>query len=240
MSAVTNIRDLIVDAQDPWSGQKPKNSREKLTDVSHIFGGLYISDDSCFVETFKSNSNNFESIISACGFARMQRAQPALAEVKREEIEAHFQDRKVEWLQIGDAVPDDKHAWTDIVFNATFPKDELARADFEIARKSEKPEDVAFRAKKRAAVQQQSSDTWFTPTFDILRAAVNGKKTLVHCHGGVSRSSAVVAAFFIKEYGVPADRAVAFLRTKRFCVDPKCVENLREYARLLQKSPTEQ
>lgn len=230
------IRDSILSAKDPWEGKTPENPREGCKVVSEILGGLYISNDAAFGKTFReSNPHNFEAIISACGFPRIQRAIPDLATVKRLEVETYFQERKVEWLQIGDAVPDDDKAWGDIVFNATFPQHPLARADFEIERKSTKPEDVEFRAKRRKIVEEYAPGQWFKPTFELLRQAVAGKKTLVHCHHGASRSPAVVVAFLIHDYHVSAEQAVAFLRSKRYCVDPKCIKDLQHYAIALQK-----
>src|SRR5690242_14947070 len=120
--SVGGIRDLIVEAKDPWDGKIPPNAREGFSDVSHIAGGLYISNHSRFVETFQTNPNNFEVIVSVCGYPRLQRAQQdILKAVERSTVENHFKERKVEWLQIGDAVPDDNEAWTDLIFNATFP-----------------------------------------------------------------------------------------------------------------------
>lgn len=236
-NSVNLARDLINAAQDPWNEQTSKNLRlEGISDVSHIIGGLYISNDACFIETSRTNPNGFQSIVSACGFSRIQRANSeVLTAVQRSTVETRFQERKIEWLQIGDAVPDDPQAWTDIVFNATFPESPLTRVDFEIARNSTKPEDMEFRAKKRTLVQQHSADRWFKPTFDVLKEAINGKKTLVHCLHGRSRSAAVVIAFFIKEYHVTAEQGLAFLRTKRSCVDPKCIDDLKQYAQSLNE-----
>lgn len=47
-----------------------------------------------------------------------------------------------------------------------------------------------------------------------------GGVVLVHCHGGVSRSPAVVAAFLMTHHGWTRDKALAHLRTLRPCIDP--------------------
>lgn len=42
-----------------------------------------------------------------------------------------------------------------------------------------------------------------------------GKNVLVHCHAGVSRSAAILAAFLIRERKCTAEQAVAFIKSKR-------------------------
>lgn len=228
------IRSSIINTQDPWGATTPANPREGLNSLSQIIGELYLSHDGRFVEiNQKNNPNRFETVISVCGYNRIQRSQPTMQSFTRETIETNLKERNVKWLQIGDAVPADEDSFYDIAWNATFPT--RAKADFEIKGGSQDQDDVAFRAKKRNELQQLPPDQWFGPTFDLMREAVAGKrKLLVHCHKAVSRSPTVVAAFLIKEYHVSAEQAVAYLRSKRFCVDPKPMEDLRGYAQALQ------
>jgi hypothetical protein len=233
-SGVSQIRDLIVQATDPWGGIKPKDARRGVKEVHQMLNGIYLSTDASFVEVCqKDNPHKFESVISACGFPRVVRAQPSLAELSRKDVETNFTERNITWLQIGDAVPDDRQAWTDIVFNATFPDSPHSRADYEIENDSITPLHIAFRAMKKEEVLQTPPEQWFEPTFTVLRSGVDGKKTLLHCHLGISRSSTILSAFLIKEFKVSAAQAIAFLRTRRYCINPKSIAGLEAYAKAL-------
>ena len=52
---------------------------------------------------------------------------------------------------------------------------------------------------------------------------------LVHCHAGASRSPSEVIPWLALTYDVTTDQALAWLRSKRFCVEPKSLEEIREY-----------
>ena len=244
----SDTRDEIVRAIDPWSIGK-RNSRAARPYANQVINGLYLGNDEKFAETLNfpcrnykkekidtSNPNQFEVIISLCTYARMVEEMPDLKKMDPKNVDKKFKERGITWIQLGNSLPDDKDAWSDIVFNATFPDSDLTKKDLGIPRKSKKPEHVKFRKNKRLKVEKVSVDKWFEPTFKILDEAVdNGKKTLVHCHAGASRSPALVAAYLIKRYDVTAEQAIAFLRTKRNSSNPKCVKGLKAYAKKLQK-----
>lgn len=211
--------------------------------VSVVIGGLCLANDEKFAETLglacrtkkgvvldTSNPHCFEVIISLCSYTRITRAIPDLQVHALESVEEVLKGKKIAWLQMGRSLPDDVEAWTDLVFNATFPDSDLAKQELEIPRKSQLAEHMAFRALKKSAVLKLHVKEWFAHAFALLDAAVCGKKTLVHCHAGVSRSPALVAAYLINRYHVHADQAVAFLRTKRSLVKPKCIQQLHEYS----------
>ncbi|KZT09688.1 phosphatases II [Laetiporus sulphureus 93-53] len=63
-------------------------------------------------------------------------------------------------------------------------------------------------------------------------------RVLVHCVQGVSRSSSVVCAYLIAEYGWTPDRALQFLLSKYSQAEPNpgFIMQLNEYARSLQGS----
>ena len=48
----------------------------------------------------------------------------------------------------------------------------------------------------------------------------SGKKCLVHCKKGVSRSSSTVIAYIMKEYGWALDKAVDHVKKRRNCITP--------------------
>jgi len=54
----------------------------------------------------------------------------------------------------------------------------------------------------------------------IDKALRSGKHVLVHCQQGVSRSSAIVIAYLIRNHGMSFDNAYAFVKRKRACIKP--------------------
>jgi hypothetical protein len=54
----------------------------------------------------------------------------------------------------------------------------------------------------------------------ISKAIRNNGKVLVHCLCGVSRSSTLVAAFLMYEFGLTCEDAIKLLQSKRACVQP--------------------
>lgn len=243
-----DTREEIVRAVDPWTVGK-RNSKPSRPFANQIIHGLYLGNDEKFAETLgfelrnnsgkkldSSNPHKFEVIISLCTYKRMVEEMPDLKKYKLKTVEKNFKDKGVNWLQMGRSLPDDKEAWTDLVFNATFPNSEMAKQDLEIPKKSKKKKHLKFRAEKKKKIGKLPLDQWFEPTFKLMDEAVHsGKKTLIHCHAGASRSPTLVAAYLINRYNVTAKQAIAFLRTKRNCANPKCVKDLEVYAKALQK-----
>lgn len=237
------IRAEILQAE----GSK-KSGHKSRSCVSVLIGGLCLANDEKFAETLgvacrtkrgtaldTSNPHNFDVVISLCSYTRMVRSMPDLKMYDLKSIEELLKGKKIEWLQIGQALPDDTAAWTDLVFNATFPESDLAKQDLEIPRNSQLAEHVAFRTVKKERVLNHPVEQWFKPVFTMLDEAVLGKKTLVHCHAGVSRSPTLIAAYLINRYQVNADQAVAFLQSKRRSVKPKCIHELRNYSEAIKK-----
>ncbi|BAU80034.1 conserved dual specificity protein phosphatase [Tokyovirus A1] len=70
-----------------------------------------------------------------------------------------------------------------------------------------------------------SSRTNIKPVFRsaasfIQESLAAGLDVLVHCAAGISRSSSVVIAFLMLKRGMTYDTALAFVKSKRKCVDP--------------------
>ena len=58
--------------------------------------------------------------------------------------------------------------------------------------------------------------TWAAETqVKLVREYKAGRTILVHCHAGMQRSAAVVAMFLISMYGMTADEAMAYIKSKR-------------------------
>lgn len=76
-------------------------------------------------------------------------------------------------------------------------------------------------------------------TTKFLRDALRdpNARVLVHCVEGVSRSTSVVCAFLIAEYGYTTERAIQYVKSKRRSAEPNFgfVQQLREYANKLQR-----
>jgi protein-tyrosine phosphatase len=69
------------------------------------------------------------------------------------------------------------------------------------------------RSQDMSAVFEQCAD-------EITRALARGKKVLVHCVAGISRSPSAVAAFLIKNKGMNVDGALAFIQKRRDRISP--------------------
>lgn len=59
---------------------------------------------------------------------------------------------------------------------------------------------------------------WFERSHEFIRTS--RKNVLVHCHAGVSRSATIVISYLMKTNGLSADKAKAFVKNKRKCVNP--------------------
>jgi dual specificity phosphatase 12 len=55
---------------------------------------------------------------------------------------------------------------------------------------------------------------------EIRSQIVRGKGVLVHCMQGASRSVTIVTAYLIKYHNMKSEEALAFMKSKRSCVNP--------------------
>ena len=81
---------------------------------------------------------------------------------------------------------------------------------------------------------------FFDETSDLIDAYLaDGKKILIHCAAGISRSPTILAAYLMRSRGMSCDEALEFIRRARPIVDPNLgfVIQLCAYeARLKQRS----
>ncbi|KAG1863593.1 phosphotyrosine protein [Suillus subalutaceus] len=73
----------------------------------------------------------------------------------------------------------------------------------------------------------------------FIRSALHdpNARILVHCMEGVSRSTSVVCAFLISEYGWTPAQAIQYVKTRRRSAEPNFgfVQQLQEYADTLRR-----
>ncbi|KAG9308411.1 phosphotyrosine protein [Chiua virens] len=76
-------------------------------------------------------------------------------------------------------------------------------------------------------------------TTAFLRAALSdpNARVLVHCMEGVSRSTSVVAAYLIAEFGWSPAQAIQYIKSRRRAAEPNFgfVQQLQEYAESLRR-----
>jgi dual specificity MAP kinase phosphatase len=62
---------------------------------------------------------------------------------------------------------------------------------------------------------------YFDPTFYIIDKALSeGKKVLVHCQAGISRSATIVIAYIMRKQKLLMNQSLQFVYTKRKCISP--------------------
>ncbi|KAF9242062.1 phosphotyrosine protein [Melanogaster broomeanus] len=79
-------------------------------------------------------------------------------------------------------------------------------------------------------------------TTAFLRNAMNdpNSRVLVHCMEGVSRSTSVVCAYLIAEFGWTPAQAIQYVKSRRRSAEPNFgfVQQLQEYADSLRRPPS--
>lgn len=75
---------------------------------------------------------------------------------------------------------------------------------------------IPIMDESRADVSQ-----WFGPAHEFINKNLGaGKKVLVHCGAGISRSATIVISYIMRELGKTVEEALAMVREKRPKVDP--------------------
>lgn len=251
---------MVRHAQDPWQPEEPDYAtvRAQQKTSSHlIVNGLFLGNARGFAQTcglpvkdadavtgkpFPLDTNNpyeFEAVVTVCPIIDMASDFCDFAEIGNveEQLVKSFADRKITWLYVGKAVTDDVHAWDSLVHDCTFDTS-LASSDIRGLRREQfsRIEERKARVLSECMKMEGYIERLFEPVFEELDKAVfEGKKTLVHCHAGISRSATVLAAYLINRFDVTSDQAIAFLRSHRICVNPnpKFKEELTNYAKAL-------
>lgn len=98
------------------------------------------------------------------------------------------------------------------------------------------PDDFIYLTLPIRDVRNEEIFQFFSTSSDFIRNAIKeGGKVLVHCIYGVSRSATIVAAYLIKEYGMSAEGAVDYIRSKRNVIrpNPGFMSQLQKYDAIL-------
>ena len=67
----------------------------------------------------------------------------------------------------------------------------------------------------------QNIEQYFDETYNFIENCINeNKNVLVHCHAGISRSSTILIAYFMRKNNWDLQKALDFLRSKRSIVNP--------------------
>lgn len=219
-------------------------SNHRKTPSNRVIGSLFIGRDSSLIQASSvwsevpveirledigeivlkydgRNPQKYSTVITLCPVNSALTQFPALAQPVEKDSAANFQKEftknNIEWINLGKTIEDDKRYWKALAYDCTFLDKPLENMEEKITHmEGIKPEE------------------WFKPIFEkIDKAVFEGKSTLVHCQAGQSRSSTILAAYLIYTFKVSKDEAVAFLKSRRPCVNPKFEEGLDEYANAL-------
>lgn len=67
----------------------------------------------------------------------------------------------------------------------------------------------------------QNIEQYFDETYNFIENCIkDNKNVLVHCHAGISRSSTILIAYFMRKNNWDLQKALDFLRSKRSIVNP--------------------
>jgi len=244
-------KDIISKVADPWLVQKP--DEKKLTASSkvranRVIKNLYLGNSWGLVsatylphQTIEtSNPYKFKNIVTLCPLTHVRADCYNLLKTNKAKefrlaIKNAFQEnQKVQFKYYGKLIFDDPKCWEPLVFDCTFSDHTLAQIegteDLDI-------EDIpAIYHAKEELLQKTKVSDWFQDVFkDLDKGAFGEDITLIHCQAGISRSASVLAAYLINRFDVSSEAAIAFLRSKRLCVNPKFAAQLKEYETALYK-----
>lgn len=200
---------------------------DQASAVSHhqILGELYLGNCTTLLTLSEATHNMpnipFTTVVTVCPISDLLHAQPVLTP-SGPMIGLRLQIANVSWHYVGKSVHDDPEFWPILVHDCTFPKSPLT---------IQGGVDTPLHKEKSQIIENTPVREWFEPIFLELDAAVCGdKKALVHCFAGRSRSATLISAYLIRRFRVSTQEAVAFLQSKRACVEPKFIEHLEIYA----------
>lgn len=240
---------LSIIRETPQENPTIDQIRASRSEVSLILGELYLSDClgfagttrlSCLAHNQKgipyaldtSNSRGFQTVITVCCVCSMLGDFQLGGDSST--VKTSYDAQGITWFYVGKSIADDPSAWKALAHDATFPNSTLSQ--LEITAKGISEEELkASYAQKTTIMDSTPVTLWFEAIFaEMDKAAQGNKRVLVHCQAGVSRSASLIAAYLIRRFEVTTDEAINFLRSRRACIEPKFVEQLRTYERALR------
>lgn len=87
-------------------------------------------------------------------------------------------------------------------------------------------------------IPKQDILQWFHDSCDFIQAHhESGRKVLVHCMAGISRSVSLVMAYLIRKNGWNVEETLRFVRKRRLCANPNqgFLKQLQQFYESLQK-----
>ncbi len=105
----------------------------------------------------------------------------------------------------------------DVIINLNYPRNGVKWRRIKID-DSSKP--TIIKVGINDSPQQKTLKMYYVLTKIIHEYLRNGKKVIVHCYAGVSRSASTVIAYLIKYKGMSLEEAYKFVKKRRPIIDP--------------------
>jgi hypothetical protein len=181
-----------------------------------------------------SNPLNFKTVITLCPWAGISADYNELQEKGPKETMESFEKNAIKWHFVGKLAEDEPRYWEALAYDCTHVDTELAKKDMPKEGLQE-AELEQIRQEKSDVMSNTPVQEWFEPIFqEIDEGVFNGKRVLVHCQAGRSRSASILAAYLINRFNVSSNEAIAFLKSRRPCIEIKFTIQLNAYAEALQ------
>ncbi len=237
------------------ASNQPSQNADHAQPAHQILNGLYLGSVVAFVQSAGipfnkieesgcptpldvSNPEKFCHIISVCPTIRsiQSLSLDSPDPLTLADFERGCNNNGIEWQQVGEMAYDDPEYWLAFVHECTFPKDELAGRTIQASQLDDNSKNRIIEQKNQIITDTPITD-WFEPMFQVIdQAVLEGKKVLVHCQMGQSRSATLLAAYLINRFQLSADEALQYLKLKRSQVVSKFASELRAYESALRKS----
>lgn len=229
-------RGVFIAAKDPWKTSLATNNAKLASQeepFTKILNGIYLGNAAGFATTThltcnqvnqqvstqinSANGGGFKHVITLCPIADLQKGflySQAGAQGLTALLCQSFASWKINWFNLGENVAATDAGWDHLVFNCT-------RANSQAA-----PQMDAIGVKDR-----------FESIFKVLdRGAIGHERVLIHSDNGSSFCAEVLIAYLVNRYSITVDQALAYLRSKRLCVNPVHYKQLQAYERSLANS----
>ncbi len=211
---------------------------------SHIRDKFYIGNAHAFINTLHlnvttktkrlktNNKENFNFIVTCCPLKDIYKACPLLERLCSNEpegdiafLQGHFLANGIDWVHVGEMFCDNADLWETIAYDCTIDTPSPQRLPemdvFELANL------LRF---KRNKIREIDVIEWFEPLLNkIAQAEEQGKKILIHCRAGISRSVTIFMLYLIKRKKMSVDQALHCIKSQRPLADPKFLDKLKAY-----------